>query len=57
MGRADGLGSDQPGISQHPEVMGHGGLWSATVQFATAGFAQFGKASDDLQAHRIAQGV
>lgn len=57
MGRADGLGLDQPGISQHSEVMGHGGLWSATVQFATAGFAQFGKASDDLQAHRIAQGV
>ena len=57
VGRADGLGLNQAGITQHPKMMGHGGLRAATVQVAAAGLSQLGEAPDNLQAYRVAQGV
>lgn len=57
VGGADGLGLNQARVSQHPEVMGHGRLWTAAVQLATAGLAKLCETPNDFQAHRIAQGV
>ncbi len=57
MGRAHGLGVYQPDIAQYPEMMRHGGLGAATVQLAAACLTYCGKAPDNLQTNRIAQGV
>ena len=47
----------QAGIAQYPEVMGHAGLGTPPVEFATGGLWHVGQVAHDVQAHGVAQGV
>lgn len=57
VGSTHTLGADQSGVTQNAKVVGHARLRAPTIEVPTAGFSHAREAADDLEAHRVAQGI